>query len=53
MTVKDFIQGIMLIIGMMVTSVVLPIVLIVGSASHNPVTTVNAAGPVFVFRDLR
>ena len=53
MTIKEFIQGILLIIGMMVTSVVLPIVLIVGSASHDPVATVGAAGPVFIFRDAR
>jgi len=53
MTVRDFIQGIMLIFFMMVTSVILPIVLVLGSASYDAVATVTSAGPVFIFEEVR
>jgi hypothetical protein len=52
MTVKGFIQGIMLIFCMMVTSVILPIVLALGSVSYD-VAPVTSAGPVFIFEEVR
>ena len=53
MTVKDFIQGIMLIFGMVVISVFLPIMLVLGSVSHDTVATSTSAGPVFIFEEVR
>jgi hypothetical protein len=53
MTVKEYIQDIMLIFCMMLVSVVLPIVLVVGSASYDAVASVAFAGPVFIFEEAR
>ena len=53
MTVKECVQGIMLIFCMMLTSVALPIILIVGSTSHDAVSSVATAGPVFIFEEAR
>ncbi len=53
MTVKECVQGVMLIFCMMFTSVVLPIILIVGSTAHDAVSPVASAGPVFIFEKVR
>ena len=53
MTVSEFIQGVLLVICIMATSVVLPIGLVAGSASNVDETLPAAAGPVFVFEQAR
>ena len=53
MTVKEFIQGMILIFCMMATGIVLPIGLIVGSASHDDRAAVSSTGPVFIFEEVR
>ncbi len=53
MTVKECVQGIMLIFCMLFTSVALPVILIVGSTSHDAVSPVATAGPVFIFEEAR
>ena len=53
MTVKEFIQGMILIFCMMATGIVLPIGLVVGSASHDDRISVSSAGPVFIFEEAR
>ena len=49
MTVKEFIQGMVLVFCLMATGVVLPIGLVAGSASHDDGVAVISTGPVFVF----
>ena len=51
MTVKEFIQGMILIFCMMATGIVLPVGLIVGSASHDDKATLSSTGPVFIFEE--
>lgn len=53
MTVKEFIQGMLLVFCMMATGVVLPIGLVAGSAQHGVGVEVSSAGPVFIFDDAR
>jgi hypothetical protein len=53
MTVREFIQGMMLVFCMMATGVVLPIGLVVGSASHDTEAVASSVGPVFIFEDAR
>jgi hypothetical protein len=53
MTVREFIQGMILVFCMMATGVVLPIGLVVGIASHDTGAVASSAGPVFIFEDAR
>ena len=53
MTVKEFIQSIVLILCLMATGVVLPIGLVTGSASHDTGVARSSAGPVFIFTQTR
>jgi len=53
MTVKEFIQGILLVLCMMATSVVLPIGLVVGSAPNAGKTIAVASPPAFIFEETR
>ena len=53
MTVKEFIQGILLVLCMMTTSVVLPIGLVVGSAPNTGKTIAAAPPPTFIFEETR
>jgi len=49
MTVKEFIQGMVLVLCLMATGVVLPIGFVAGSASHDTGAATPSAGPVFIF----
>ena len=51
MTVKEFIQGMMLIFCIMATGIVLPIGLVASSASRDAGVAVTSAGPVFIFEE--
>ena len=53
MTVRELILGMLFIFGLMATSVVLPIGVVVGSASLGHSAAASSAGPVFVFEDTR
>jgi hypothetical protein len=53
MTVKEFIQGMVLVFCLMATGVVLPIGLVAGSASSANETVSAGSGPVFVFEPVR
>ena len=53
MTVKEFIQGMMLVFCIMATGIVLPLGLVAGSASHEAGVAVSSAGPVFIFEETR
>ena len=53
MTVKEFIQGILLTFCLMATGIVLPIGLVVGSASHDVREAEHSARPVFIFTEAR
>ena len=52
MTIKEFLQGMMLVFCLMATGVVLPIGLVAGSAGEANKTRA-ASGPVFVFEQTR
>ena len=51
MTVKEFIQGVILVLCMMATGVVLPIGLVVCSAAQNAGEVVSSAIPVIIFEE--
>jgi len=53
MTVKEFIQGMILVFCLMATGVVLPIGLVIGSAAHDANVVVSSAGPAFIFEETR
>ena len=53
MTVKEFVQGMMLVFCMIATGVVLPIGLVAGSASHDAGVAASSTEPVFIFEDAR
>jgi len=53
MTVKEFIQGMILVFCLMATGVVLQIGLVVGSAAHDTEMVVYSADPVFIFEERR
>ena len=52
MSVREFIQAMLLIFCMLATGVILPIGLVAGNAAHDggPITT--ASGPLFVFEKM-
>jgi hypothetical protein len=51
MTVKEFIQSMLLLFCLMATGVILPIGLVIGSAAHDAGVAISAADPVFIFED--
>ena len=53
MTVKEFIQGMVLVFCLMATGVVLPIGLVAGSASSANKAISTDSGPVFIFEQVR
>ena len=53
MTLKEFVQTLLLILCMMASSVVLPIGLVVGSSAHDTRAAAASARPVFIFEDTR
>jgi len=53
MTVKEFVQSLLLILCIMASSVVLPVGLVVGSSAHDTRAAATSAGPVFIFEDTR
>ena len=53
MSVREFIQAMLLIFCMLATGVILPIGLVAGNASHTDGPAASAAGPVFVFEKAR
>lgn len=53
MTVGEFIQSIMLVLCIMATGIVLPLGVVVGTASHDTGVAVSSAGPVFIFEETR
>jgi hypothetical protein len=53
MTVKEFIQSILLVFCIMATGIVLPLGVVAGSASHDTGAAVSSAGPVFIFEETR
>ena len=53
MTVKEFVQSLLLILCIMGSGVVLPIGLVAGSSSRDNGTAATSAGPVFIFEDVR
>jgi hypothetical protein len=53
MTIKEFIQSVMLVFIMIATSVVLPIGLVVGSASDTDEAYPSDSGLLFVFDQTR
>ena len=53
MTVREFIQSIMLVLCIMATGIVLPLGVVAGSASHDTGVAVSSAGPVFIFEETR
>ena len=53
MTVREFIQSMLLLFCLMATGVVLPIGLVIGSAAHDARVVVSSAGPAFIFEETR
>ena len=53
MTLKEFVQTLLLILCMMASGVVLPVGLVVGSYAHDSRAAATSAGPVFIFEDTR
>ena len=51
MTIKEFIQSMLLLFCLMATGVILPIGLVIGSAAHDAGVAISAADPVFIFED--
>jgi hypothetical protein len=53
MTVREFIQGMLLLFCLMATGVILPIGLVIGSAAHDAGVVISTADPVFIFEETR
>ena len=53
MTVKEFVQSLLLILCIMASGVILPVGLVVGSSAHDTRAAVPSAGPVFIYENTR
>jgi hypothetical protein len=51
MTVREFIQGVLLIFCMLATGIILPIGLVASNAVQDGGSIATASGPLFVFEE--